>query len=224
MGDRDAIEAYLRQLTGALRRAGRPIEPLVDEARAHLHEDAARIARAEGCDDGEAARRAVAHFGAVDAVLRSVRVNAPRHAARLARAATILVGLVLAWEVVDAIVAGDLWPPSGEDMWLTFVFELGAVGVFLWRALDGRGVAGWLRPALAANGALGLALMVAEAAVNLQFRGSWPHVGVSRFAGALIAPLWTAMALQAVAGLIALRQQATQVGQPSSPVELQPPG
>jgi len=66
--------------------------------------------------------------------------------------------------------------------------------------------------------------MVAEAAVNLQFRGSWPHVGVSRFAGALIAPLWTAMALQAVAGLIALRQQATQVGQPSSPVELQPPG
>jgi hypothetical protein len=221
MADGDVIAEYVRVLEASLRRAGRPTEPLVDEARAHLHEDAARIAVAEGCGDAEAARRAVARFGGVGDVMRAVRKNQPMAGARLARVAIIAVLLVLAWEVIDAIVGGDLWPLSGEDMWLTFVAELALVSIALWRALGGARVPAWLAPALAANGALGLALLVAEMTVNARLP-SWPLLSVSRAGGAT--PLWLAMALQGAAGLRALRQQATQAGQPSLPVELQPPG
>jgi hypothetical protein len=221
--DVDVIEGYVRELETALRRAGRPTEPLVDEARAHLCEDAARIAAADGCSDDEAARRALARFGSVGEVMRAARKHAPLVAARLARAATLLLWAVLAWEVVDGFVNGDLWPINHEDLWLLFVGELAFAGVYLWRALaTGRGPQ-WLRPVLAANGALALALVVGEAIVNVKL---WPtrpniHIGVSREMGGLISPLWIVMALQAITGLAALsaRQQATQVGQPSSPVE-----
>jgi hypothetical protein len=221
MADGDAIDKYVRELEASLRRAGRPTEPLVDEARAHLHEDAARIAAAEGCGDAEAARRAIARFGVVGEVMRAVRRNSPIVAATLARIASIAVLLVLVWEVFDAIRGGDLWPLTREDLWLTFVAELAVVSVVLWRAVRGARVPAWLGPALAANGALGLALFVAETVVSSRLP-SWPIVSVSRAGSAT--PLWLAMAVQGAAGLRALRQQATQVGQPSLPVELQPPG
>ncbi len=95
----------------------------------------------------------------------------------------------------------------------------------MWRALGGRRVGGWLRPALALQGALGLALLVAESTQTMHFIPNWTRqVNLYYAMIALLPPLWLTMFVQGAAGLRALRQQATQVGQPSFPVELQPPG
>ena len=223
MRDGDAIESYLRELEAALRRDGRPTEPLADEARAHLYEDAARIARAEGCNDEEAAQRAVARFGGVGDVMRAVRSNTPAATAQIARLATVLLGAFGAWEVVDMIRSGALWPPSGEDLWLSFPAELTLVSVALWRALRGGRAGAWLRPVLALQGAVALTIFVLESTMTMRLARSWTNVGVYRVLN-LLQPFWLSMFVQGAAGLLALRQQATQVGQPSFPVELQPPG
>jgi hypothetical protein len=217
MRDIDAIEQYLCTLADSLRRAGRPTEPLVDEARAHLYEDAARIARADGCADGEAARRAVARFGGVDDVLRAVRRNAPL-AVRVARGATVLLMVWLVVEAVDAIRFRDLWPPSTDWLNSFFVAELVLVSHGLWRALAGRATPGWLRPSLIAQGALGFALFAAHSTQAVHFAATWTNVNPFRAAVALLDPLWLLIFVQAAAGVLALRQQATQVGQPSLPV------
>lgn len=73
MDEVDLIAAYAQRLAAALRRAGRPTQPLVDEATAHLLEDAARIARHEACEADEAARRAITRFGDVASVVGASR-------------------------------------------------------------------------------------------------------------------------------------------------------
>ena len=70
-----------------------------------------------------------------------------------------------------------------------------------------------------------LALTLAAALVVGQ---AWADAVATQLhsAGVLLAadPLLVLMVVQSVAALRALGQQATQVGQPSFPVELQPPG
>jgi len=223
MADGDAIETYVRELEASLRRAGRPTEPLVDEARAHLYEDAARIARAEGCSDREAAERAIARFGAVGDVIRSVRRNAPVTAARVARIATVMLAVAVAWELVGIIRFHDFHLLDPDNLWVSFFAELVLVSVGLWRTLAGGRAPGWLAPALAVQAAVALTLFVMESTMTMRFAPSWTNVSIYHVLN-LLQPLWLSMALQGAAGLLALRQQATQVGQPSSPVELQPPG
>lgn len=223
MDDVDVIEAYVRELETALRRAGRPTEPLVDEARAHLFEDAARIARVEDCDDAEAARRAVARFGGIGDVIRSVRRNTPMTAAGVARIATVMLGVALAWEMVGIIRFHAFHLLDPDNLIVTFLAELILVSVGLWRTLAGGRAPGWLAPALALQGAFALALFVMESTMTMRFARSWTNVGIYHVLN-LLQPLWLSMFVQGAAGLRALRQQATQVGQPSLPVELQPPG
>lgn len=201
--DEDAIAAYLRQLEAALRRAGRPTEPLVDEAAAHLVEDAARIAAAERCSDAEAAGRAVARFGDVRDVVRAARRNEPL-AAGVARVVTLMLMVALVGEIVDAIRNGELvWPPAADDLWLTFAAELVLVSWSLWRAVVGGVAPAWLRPALALQGALATAIVFASLVVNSRFVPLWQHVTVRHISN-LVAPFWLLMAVQGVAGLRAL--------------------
>lgn len=213
MGD-DAIAAYLRELERALARAGRPPQPLVDEAAAHLHEDAARIAAAEGCGDAEAARRAVARFGAVGDVIHSVRDNAPMYAARIARVATVLLVSLLGWLMVDMLRDTRLggWPIISENLelffWLPLVGELALVSRALWRALRGGDVPRWLPTALRLNGAVAFALFTAESLLAMRFAPSWIHVSIYHLL-ALVPPLWLLMCVQSVAGLRALSIRAS---------------
>ncbi|MGZ3442899.1 MAG: hypothetical protein ACXVDD_25435, partial [Polyangia bacterium] len=107
MDDVDLIEAYVRELDEALRRAGRPTQPLVDEATAHLFEDAARIARLEGCGEGEAARRAIERFGAVAEVVAASRKHGGVSAVNVARVASVALVALLAWQTVDDLGEWD---------------------------------------------------------------------------------------------------------------------
>lgn len=84
MDDVDLIADYAQRLAAALRRAGRPTQPLVDEATAHLLEDAARMARDEGCAADQAARRAITRFGDVAAVVGASRRHGRTLAASIA--------------------------------------------------------------------------------------------------------------------------------------------
>ncbi|HEX6839088.1 MAG TPA: hypothetical protein VF334_21060 [Polyangia bacterium] len=219
MDDVDVIEAYVRELERRLRRAGRPTEPLVEEARAHLFEDAARIAHAERCDDVEAARRAIARFGGVADVVAASRRYGRTLAASVARVTSPVVLAVLAWYTLTDFL--DPWPATAAERcsWLLFVVELTVMTVSLLRALA-RGRAGRiLRIAVPLNGAVAAALVVGQ---------TWADGVATQFRSARIFdaadPLLVLMIVQAVAAVRALRQQATQVGQPSLPVEWQPPG
>ena len=204
MGD-DAIAAYLRDLERALARAGRPTQPLVDEAAAHLSEDAARIAAAEGCGDAEAARRAVARFGPVSDVIRSVRKNAPLAAAQVARVATLLVFAALAWEISECLrFHSREWPLPLEYVELAFGIGLILVSVALWRALAAARAPAWLPTALTLQGALALASFVALSAQTLQFAPYWTNVTTFRAAIFVIEPLWLSLVVQSAAGLRAL--------------------
>lgn len=203
--DEDAIAAYLRSLGEALRRAGRPTQPLVDEAAAHLSEDAARIAAAEGCGDAEAARRAVARFGAVDDVLRSVRKNAPINAARLARVATVALFAALGWELLDYVrFDSHEWPVLTNYVALAFAVELVLVSRSLWRALAGARTPAWLPTALALQGAVALASLVGRTWETAQFARYWVNASQLDVAIWWLQPLWLSLVLQSAAGRRAL--------------------
>jgi hypothetical protein len=225
------IEAYVRELEAALRRAGRPVQPLVDEAAAHLFEDAARIARVDGCSDAEAARRAIDRFGAVAEVVTASRKHARVAAANVARAASVILLALMAWwtfEDLRRYDSGVLWPltsstPLALGVELLFLIELVVVSRALWRALAGGTAPRWLTLALQLHVALAGLLFVAESTLTMRNQHALDHVSIYTLLN-LLPPLWLSMCAQGVAGLVALRQQATQVGQPSSPVELQPPG
>lgn len=200
----DAIAAYLQTLEAALRRAGRPVQPLVDEAAAHLYEDTARIAAAEGCSDADAARRAVERFGRVDEVVRSVRDNAPMLAARIARVATVLLGVSLAWEVWLFFRVHDFAAcPDRDDLWFSFVAALVFVSVGLWRALARGRAPAWLPIVLAAEGAVALALVAGDWAITMRMAPTWSRVTIYH-ALALVAPNQLWMFVQGAAGLRAL--------------------
>lgn len=229
MADGDAIETYVRELEAALRRAGRPTEPLADEARAHLYEDAARISVRERCGDREAAERAVARFGSVADVVAAARKNGRVSAANVVRVATAILMAMLVLKTVEDLRDADGfmgWPlaePIWTPAWLVLVGELALVSVVLWGALARGRAPRWLPTALRLNGAVAAALLCGEVFVTARHAPYWVHVGVYGVL-AFARPLWTLMCVQSFAGLRALRQQATQVGQPSFPVELQPPG
>ena len=229
MADGDAIEKYVRELEARLRRAGRPTEPLADEARAHLYEDAARIAARERCGDMEAAARAVARFGSVADVVASARKNGGISAINVARVATAILVAMVAWKTIEDLRDADGfmgWPlaePIYSPIFLVLVAELGLVSAALWRALARGRAPQWLATALRLNGAVAAALFVGEVFVTARHAPYWLHIGLYGVL-AFVRPLWTLMCVQSFAGLRALRQQATQVGQPSLPVELQPPG
>jgi hypothetical protein len=203
--DEDAIAAYLRNLAESLRRAGRPTQPLVDEAAAPLHEDAARIAAREGCGDADAARRAVARFGAVEAVLRSVRRNGPLAAAQIARVATLMLFAALAWEIVECFrFHSREWLLPLEYLELALGVELVLVSVALWRALAVARVPAWLPAALRLQGAFALALFVAVSVETLRFAPYWTNVEPLRAAIRVVQPLWVSIVVQSAAGLRAL--------------------
>ncbi len=225
MRDVDAIEAYLRELAAALRRAGRPTEPLVDEARAHLYEDAARIVARERCGDAEAARLAVERFGGVGDVVAASRKHARTLAASVARISSLVLVVVALWEVsTDVAVWG--WSTKADAPDALLVVELMFTTMLLWRALVGRGGSRLASLALQLQAAMALALLAGAAATDLelQLRGHGQHADLG-FIVLNAEPVFLLMLVQSFAGLRALRrQQATQVGQPSLPVEWQPPG
>lgn len=223
MRDLDAIETYLRDLTAALRRAARPTEPLVDEARAHLYEDAARIAARERCGDAEAARLAVARFGGVGDVVAAARKHGRALAASVARIASLVLLVVILWEVLSGIAA-DGWGGAEDAEALLLIAELLLTTIYLWRALLERRGARLAAIALQLNGVVALALLAGAAVADLDFQlrghGRTNLLWLVRNAE----PVFVLMLVQSFAGLRALPQQATQVGQPSLPVEWQPPG
>jgi hypothetical protein len=225
MDDVDAIGAYVRELEEALRRAGRPTQPLVDEATAHLFEDAAHIARVEGCGDAEAARRAIDRFGTTAEVVASSRKHGGISATNVARAATAIMLTMVAWKTVEELRDPDGgfmgWPliePILSPIWLVLVAELGLVSWALWRALARGTAPRWLSTALQLHGAVAAALLAGNFFVEARRAPYWMSFNVYG-AVALVRPLWALMCVQSFAGLRALRQQATQVGQPSLPVE-----
>jgi tryptophan-rich sensory protein len=225
MDDVDAIGAYVRELEQALRRAGRPTQPLVDEATAHLFEDAARIARVEGCGDAEAARRAIDRFGATAEVVAASRKHGGISAVNVARAATAILLTMVAWKTFEDLRDPDGgfmgWPltePILTPIWLVLVAELGLVSWALWRALARGSAPRWLSTALLLHGAVAAALLAGDTFVAARHAPYAYHFTAFTVMG-LVRPLWALMCVQSFAGLRALRQQATQVGQPSLPVE-----
>jgi hypothetical protein len=219
--DVDVIEAYVRALETALRRAGRPTEPLVDEARAHLFEDAARIAAAEDCGDDEAARRAIARFGAVGEVVAASRKHGRISAMNVSRAASVALMALLAWQTIGDLRDADGfmgWPmtePIQSPIWLVLVAELAVVSWALLRALARGTAPRWLATALQLQGAVAAALLAGEIFfVTARHAPYWVHVGVYGVL-AFARPVWTLMCVQSVAGLVALRRQAVHARQPS---------
>lgn len=205
MDDTDLIAAYARRLEAALRRAGRPTQPLVDETTAHLLEDAARIARAAGCSELDAARRAIERFGDVPAVVAAARRNGRALAASIARITSLLVFAVAAWDIFT-----NFMDPSGplrfEDaLILNFLAELGFTAIIVDRALaGGRSAARLLPPILVLNGLLAAPLLVGGYASDvIQQRIGNGHVS---YLGVLLwqEPLWALMVVQSLAGLRAL--------------------
>jgi hypothetical protein len=219
MRDADAIETYLRELAAALRRAGRPTEPLVDEARAHLYEDAAQIAGREGCGDAEAARRAVDRFGAVTDVVAASRKHARTAAANVARVASLLaLGLMLYATLTDLVRAHEHtwigWPFTGEQIlmvpWLLLLAELAVVTLYQWRALSGGVAPRVLTTVLQLNAALsGVLLAISFITASLSARG-WVNVGVYG-ALSLVPPVWLFICVQSVAALRALGRERMAV-------------
>jgi hypothetical protein len=196
----DAIAAYLRELETALRRAGRPTQPLVDEAAAHLLEDAARIAAAEGCDSAEAARRAVARFGSVGDILAAARKNAPMIAAAAARAATVVLAAPLIYDLWRLGVPDEHW------IWWSFPAALALVSVVLWRALDGHRAPAWLTPVLVAQGALAAPMFLLDASTGVRVLPAHYHAVFSiHHVINVFSPFWLGMLVQAAAGLRALQ-------------------
>ena len=160
MDDMESIAAYARQLEEALRRAGRPLQPLVDEAIAHLLEDAARIARAEGCGDdgGGAARHRPLRRRRVGGA--ASRRNGRALAASVARIASLVLLAVLGWQLMVTLVDEGLSTPADLAVTLALVGELAVMTLVLLRALAGRTAPRLLSPLLALNGAVALALLV----------------------------------------------------------------
>ncbi|HEY2744731.1 MAG TPA: hypothetical protein VGL86_08915 [Polyangia bacterium] len=211
MDELDLIAAYVRKLEEALARAGRPVQPLAGEAAAHLAEDAARIARAEGCGDAEAARRAIARFGDVSSVVAASRKNGRAFAASIARMSSILLLAVLGWGVVTDVVDRGL---EFTDFMFVFCFmfcDLGLVSYFLFRALRGQTRSGALSIIPALNGALAAALISTQLLVDGRQTLSNHH---SLFGLVwMIEPAWLLMLVQSVAGLWALGARRNQEGE-----------
>ncbi|HEY2744730.1 MAG TPA: hypothetical protein VGL86_08910 [Polyangia bacterium] len=218
MDDLDLIASYVRQLEEALARAGRPTQPLVDETAAHLVEDAARIARVEGCGDDEAARRAIAQFGDVSAVVAASRKHGRAIAASVARIASLVILAVFAWTAFETCVDEAMWPGPIEHSdvaWILLIFaELTGVTIVLFRALGGGGASRALILALQLNAAVALALLVAGVASDVTFllSGQRPLdlvdvlIGGERF-------LWALILIHAAAGLRALGGSRTRDGE-----------
>ena len=218
MADGDAIEEYVRELEASLRRAGRPTEPLVDEARAHLHEDAARIAAAEGCGEAEATLRAVARFGRVAEVVAAARQHGRVAAASVARMASLVLLVALAWQIymdVTPYEGAMGWPLMGGTWsattpFLLLVGELVIVSAALWRALRRGAAPRWLTTALQLHVALAGAMVLAGFVVTTRFVAAWTHVTVYGVMN-LLPPLWVLVGTQSLAGLRALGPRPTQL-------------
>lgn len=203
MDEIDLIAAYARRLEAALRRAGRPAQPLVDETTAHLAEDAARIARAEGCSEADAARRAIERFGDVRAVVAAARRSGRALAARIARITSLVVFAVATWEIFTLFMNPAM---RREDaLMVNFLAELGFTAIVVDRALaGGRSAARLMPPILALNGLLAAGLLAA---------GYWTGAVSQRAAGWHLSsasvlqwadPLWALILVQSIAGLRAL--------------------
>ena len=212
MDELDLIAAYVRQLEEALTRAGRPAQPLAGEAAAHLCEDAARIARVEGCGESEAARRAIARFGDVSAVVAASRKHGRTLAASVARIMSIVVLAVVARGMFSTFVEGDYWPPEPglpREMapGMLLGVELIVVSILLLRALAGRAVSRALPIALQLNAAVALVLFVGCAVEDLNL-----HLHQVRFYQPIAEwvlvqreqPLWELIFVHAAVGLRAL--------------------
>ncbi|MCU1276787.1 MAG: hypothetical protein JWM53_333, partial [bacterium] len=152
--------------------------------------------------------------------------------ANIARVVSIVMLAAIAWVTVSEVReydGGIGWPLMGDftllSVWLALVAELLFVSVALWRSLGRGAAARWLITALQLNGAFAGVMLVAYFILGVRHTATMlePRLSVLGIMNT-VPPLWLLMCVQSFAGLSALRQQATQVGQPSSPVELQPPG
>ncbi|HXU72181.1 MAG TPA: hypothetical protein VN947_22785 [Polyangia bacterium] len=211
MDDLDLIAAYARRLEAALRRAGRPVQPLVDETTAHLVEDAARIARADGCSAQDAARRAIARFGDVPAVVAAARKNGRALSASIARVSSLVLLACVAWWIFTALVDPPYPLQVKDALIVNFFAELAFVSILLFRALDGRRtLRGVVGPALVLNGALAFALVVVGlVSGGVVERASGHGTPLSSL---LADPVWALMLVQSIAGLRALGGTRTRDG------------
>jgi hypothetical protein len=212
MDEIDLLAAYVRKLEEALTRAGRPTQPLVAEAAAHLCEDAARIARREGCSDAEAARRAIARFGDVSSVVAASRKLGHALAASAARISSAVLLAMLAWEVFRAIIDESLWrggptcrPPEWIGASLLFA-ELTVTSIWLLRALAGRGTTRVLSVVLLLNATFAFAMFAGAFAMNVQHQlAGRGHVNLLWALTADAEAPWALIVMQCLAGLRALR-------------------
>jgi len=212
MDELDLIAAYARMLAAALVRAGRPVQPLVDEAVAHLLEDAARIARAEGCSEVEAARRAIARFGDVGTVVAAARRNGRALAASVARITSLVLFAVVSWNILTTFLDPS-WRPLVEDaLWVNFAAAVGLSAVVVDRGLAGGRRAGrLLPPLLVINGLFAAALLIGQLVSDTIQQRSVGHsfLGVAMMAE----PMWLLMLVQSIAGLYAHRASRTRDGE-----------
>lgn len=212
MDDIDLIAAYVQRLAAELRNAGRPIQPLVDEATAHLLEDAARIARDEACGSDEAARRAIARFGDVASVVGASRRYGRTWATSVARISSIVLLVVLGWDVYTSVVDHGL--ETGDLLFVVaFVFgDVGLTSYFLFRALRDQLRPGVLPIVLALNGSLAAALISTGLVIDAQQQlSNLHHVRIGLLL--MIEPAWLLLLMQSAAGLWALRGHRDQDGE-----------
>lgn len=212
MDDVDLIADYAQRLAAALRRAGRPAQPLVDEATAHLLEDAACIARDEACGRDEAARRAITRFGDVAAVVGASRRHGRALAASVARISSIVLLVVLGWDVVTSVIADGLELDDLQFV-LGFMFcDLGLVSYFLFRSLRGQARPGVLPIVLALNGTLAAAListgLVVDGLVQLS---NLHHLPLGLLL--MVEPAWLLLLVHSAAGLWALGGSRNEDGE-----------
>ena len=217
MDDLDLIGAYARTLEEALALAGRPAQPLVDETIAHLLEDAARIARVEGCDDAEAARRAIARFGDVAAIVAASRDNGRTVARGVAWAASAVVLAAMAFVTVFRPYDWEMgWPLVGGTLptvsWMLLFGELTLVTLLLRRALD-RGAATRLTTlALELNAGAAAGFLAGYFVLGVpRHILAASHIGLVHVLN-VAPPLWVLMLVQSLAGLRALRARRDRDG------------
>ncbi len=101
----DAIDDYLDDLAARLSPDGQRVRRLLSESECHLRESADAL-RADGVAENEAARLAVARFGAADEVAQTMRPDPWALIGDLVRAGWLLAGCGL---VVIGVSGGIAW-------------------------------------------------------------------------------------------------------------------
>jgi hypothetical protein len=133
------VDAYLRSLSGELRKRFVTDAQIIDEVRGHLA-DAVEAARQLGVDHDDAERRAIAHFGAPEVIAAAFAADRTWARDRMLLAFASFAGVAVAY--VDSRAT---WDDTGLTAGALFLFAavLGILGPqrpWLWALTVGAGV------------------------------------------------------------------------------------